>query len=113
MIFHENCLLADDPHEISYLSKMLQNLLSAAVVIGALRVNGEMAPIQIVPAMLKWYIIFLSFRSQFIVVGMVLDSLWLILVLWRSVRLMEVSGIMLTVSIIGFENQLRMGGYEV
>ena len=53
MIFHENCLLADDPHEISYLSKMLQNLLSAAVVIGALRVNGEMAPIQIVPAMLK------------------------------------------------------------
>ena len=42
MIFHENCLLADDSHEISYLicfqklGKMLQNLSSAAVVIGAL-----------------------------------------------------------------------------
>ena len=38
-------LLADDSHEISYLSfaknweKMSQNLSSAAVVIGALRVN--------------------------------------------------------------------------
>ena len=45
MIFHENRLLADDSHEISYLvffqklGKMLQNLSSAAVVIGALRVN--------------------------------------------------------------------------
>ena len=45
MIFHENRLLADDSHEISYLSffaklvKMLQNLSSAAVVIGALRVK--------------------------------------------------------------------------
>ena len=44
MIFHENCLLADNSHEISYLifflklGKMLQNLSSAAVVIGALRV---------------------------------------------------------------------------
>ena len=43
MIFHENCLLADDSHEISYLiffrklEKMPQNLSSAAVVIGALR----------------------------------------------------------------------------
>ena len=46
MIFHENRLLADDSLEISYLiffrklGKILQNLLSAAVVIGALRVNA-------------------------------------------------------------------------
>ena len=46
MIFHENCLLADDSHEISYLmfflklEKMSQNLLSAAVVIAAKRVNS-------------------------------------------------------------------------
>ena len=45
MIFHENCLLADNSKEISYLiffqklGKMLQNLSSAAVVIGALRAN--------------------------------------------------------------------------
>ena len=43
MVFHENRLLAS--HEKSYLiffrklKKMSQNLLSAAVVIGALRVN--------------------------------------------------------------------------
>ena len=41
MMFHENCLLADDSHKISYLiffqklEKMSQNLLSAAAVIGA------------------------------------------------------------------------------
>ena len=47
MIFHENRLLAnDDSHEISNLiffrklGKILQNLSSAAVVIGALRVNA-------------------------------------------------------------------------
>ena len=45
MIFHENRLLADDSHEISYFillkfGKMSQNLLSAAVVIGALRVSA-------------------------------------------------------------------------
>ena len=45
MIFHENHLLADDSHEISYLiffqklGKMSPNLSSAAVVIGALRVK--------------------------------------------------------------------------
>ena len=45
IIFHENRLLAEDSHVISYLifvkylGKMLQNLSSAAVVIGALRVN--------------------------------------------------------------------------
>ena len=45
MLFHENRLQAGDSHEISYLisfqklGKMSQNLLSAAVVIGALRVN--------------------------------------------------------------------------
>ena len=45
MIFHENRLLADDSDEISLyliffrkLGKILQNLSSAAVVIGALRV---------------------------------------------------------------------------
>ena len=44
-MFHENGLLADDSHEISYfifflkLGKMSQNLSSAAVVIGTLRVN--------------------------------------------------------------------------
>ena len=36
MIFHENRLLADDSHVISYLIKMSQNLSSAAVVICAL-----------------------------------------------------------------------------
>ena len=46
MIFHENHLLAEDSHEISYLfffrkfEKMSQNLSSAAVVLGALRVNN-------------------------------------------------------------------------
>ena len=46
MIFHENRLLADDSHVISYLifvenwGKMSQNLSSAAVVIGALRVRN-------------------------------------------------------------------------
>ena len=45
MIFPENHLLADDSHVISYLiffrkvEKMAQNLLSAAVVIGALWVK--------------------------------------------------------------------------
>ena len=45
MIFLENRLLADNSHVISYLifvenwEKMSQNLSSAAVVIGALRVN--------------------------------------------------------------------------
>ena len=45
MIFHENRLLADDSHVISCLiffqklGKMRQNLSSAAVVIGALRVK--------------------------------------------------------------------------
>ena len=47
MIFHENRLLADDSHEISYfifcrkLGKMLQNLSSGAVVIVALRANNK------------------------------------------------------------------------
>ena len=44
MVFHENCLLADDSHEKSYhifrkLRKIMQNLPSAAVVIGTLRDN--------------------------------------------------------------------------
>ena len=46
MIFHENRLQADDSHAISYLflkklEKMSQNLSSAAVVIGALRVKSR------------------------------------------------------------------------
>ena len=46
MIFHENRLLADDSHEISYLifflklGKISHYLSSAAVVIGALRFKG-------------------------------------------------------------------------
>ena len=45
MIFHENCLLVDDSHEISYLiifrklGKMQQNSSLAAVEIGASRVK--------------------------------------------------------------------------
>ena len=52
MIFHENRLLADDSVEISYLifflksGKMLKNLSSAAVVIGALRVKLCGMPMQ-------------------------------------------------------------------
>ena len=47
MTMHENRLLADDSHEISNfiflrkLGKMSQNLSSAAVVIGALRVKAS------------------------------------------------------------------------
>ena len=47
MIFHENHLLADDSYVISYLifvenwKKKSQNVSSAAVVIGALRVNAS------------------------------------------------------------------------
>ena len=44
MIFHDNCLLADNSHDISYLffrklGKLSENLLSAVVVIDALRVK--------------------------------------------------------------------------
>ena len=47
MPFHDNRLLADDSHVISRLSffqklgKMSQNVSSATVVIGALRVKGD------------------------------------------------------------------------
>ena len=41
MVFHENRLLADDSHEISYLIFLLKNLSSAAAVIDALRVNNS------------------------------------------------------------------------
>ena len=46
MIFHENRLLAEDSHEIPYLifvenwERCRQNLSSAAVVIGGLRVSA-------------------------------------------------------------------------
>ena len=48
MIIHENRLHADDSHEISYLiffpklGTMSPNLSSAAVMIGALKVNGKL-----------------------------------------------------------------------
>ena len=48
-LFHGNRLLADDSHDISYLiffrklGKMSQILSSAAVVVGALRVNSSHA----------------------------------------------------------------------
>ena len=63
MIFHENLLLADDSHEILYLiffqklGKMSQNLSSAAVVIGSLRINDYCKSSKILT-------IFLSFRYQ-------------------------------------------------
>ena len=46
MIFHENRLLADNSHEISYLfffklGKMAQNLSSAAVVMDTLKVKTQ------------------------------------------------------------------------
>ena len=47
MIFHENRLLADDSHEISFLisykklRKIKKNVSSAAVAIGALRVTEK------------------------------------------------------------------------
>ena len=46
MVFHENRLLADDSHEISYLmfeklGKISLNLSSAAVVIDILRVDYQ------------------------------------------------------------------------
>ena len=48
MIFHENRLSAEDSPEIAYLifrkyEKMSQNVLAAAVVIGALRVSIKCA----------------------------------------------------------------------
>ena len=55
MIFHENRLLADDSHVISYLifcrklGKMSQNLSSAAVVIGALRVKVNISHVMSKP----------------------------------------------------------------
>ena len=54
MIFHENRLLADDSHEyhtlfFQKLGRMSQNLSSAAVVIGALRVNLYISLIKDIP----------------------------------------------------------------
>ena len=54
MIFHENRLLAEDSHEISYLIFVVsQNLSSAAVVAGALRVNLPVAQFHQVEALLS------------------------------------------------------------
>ena len=52
MTFHENRLLPDDSHEISHrifrkLGKMSENVSSAAVVIGALRVKTPANKIRI------------------------------------------------------------------
>ena len=47
MVFHENRLLADDSHEIPFpisfenYEEFLQNLSSAAVVVGALRIKDQ------------------------------------------------------------------------
>ena len=60
MMFHENRLLAEDSHEISFLiyfqklGKMSQNLLSAAVVIGALMVDIVMIAICSLQACEAW-----------------------------------------------------------
>ena len=49
MIFHENRLLADDSHEVSYLlffrqlGKMSKDLSSTAVLIGALKVKFKLS----------------------------------------------------------------------
>ena len=55
MIFYENHLLADNSHEIAYflskIAKMSQNLSSAAVAIGALRVNPD------IPGTSLWYLL--------------------------------------------------------
>ena len=64
MIFHENGLLADGSHEISYLiffrkfGKMLKTLSSAAVVIGALRVKKQWSNV------LKAWYFFRALRSR-------------------------------------------------
>ena len=56
MIIHENRLLADDSHVILYLifvenlGKMSQNLSSAAVMIGALRI----IPCNLTQTLSKW-----------------------------------------------------------
>ena len=60
MIVHENRPLSDDSHEKSYLifSKIgedVSNLSSAAVVIGALRVNNE--PVYQYPGREGYYIL--------------------------------------------------------
>ena len=48
MIYHENRLLADDSHEISYLiSSKIKNLSSAAVI-AALRVKRELVHYDVV-----------------------------------------------------------------
>ena len=53
MIFHENRWLADDsPYFFSKILKEVANLSSAAVVIGALRVNIE--PSGIVKCVQSW-----------------------------------------------------------
>ena len=54
MKFHENRLLADNSYEISYIifkknRMMMQKLLSAAVVNGALRVKGTFLPLKAFP----------------------------------------------------------------
>ena len=59
MIFHENRLLAEESHELSCLislkiRKNITNMSSAAVVIGALRVNFDHS-----------YILLLTDKKQF------------------------------------------------
>ena len=69
MKFHENCLLADDSHEISYLiffrklEKTLQNLSSAAVVISGFWVKYVLASFWLLVAvLLTCFFLFVSQR---------------------------------------------------
>ena len=72
MIFHENCLLADNSHKISYLiffrklRKMLPNLSSAAVVIGPLRIKdlGSMRSNHVIRALSRKNLILLHVNNK-------------------------------------------------
>ena len=58
MIIHENRLLADDSHEISYpfskIRKDVANVMSVAMVIGTLRVNISNEP----PTSSKYFLLY-------------------------------------------------------
>ena len=70
MIFHENHLLADDSHVISNLffcrklGKMSQNLSSAAVVIGALRVKVQSTLFRTTVFVLRYFEVKLNFPGN-------------------------------------------------
>ena len=84
MIFHENRLLADDSHVISYLifvenCERCLKLSSAAVVIGALRVNISF---------LDYTYAFVSYEFPTIFVRHIVSIVWIVyLCIFLSVRL--------------------------